>query len=183
MTCATLPYAIGGFAFGWILGAFINRLVKRGRERHGRMTYPVYPASQAIADVLAERDRQQDGEGWTPEHDDEHRNGELARAAGAYCESAARPKLFSRVSGAAFTVPLVWPRGWSLDWWKPKDPRRDLVRAAALIIAEIERIDRAARLTSFLTKKLGAPATRVFPGCGPKDGSRQPPASGRDAAE
>lgn len=27
--------------------------------------------------------------------------------------------------------------------WQPKNPRRDLVRAAALIIAEIERIDRA----------------------------------------
>ena len=33
-----------------------------------------------------------------------------------------------------------WP--WSLDWWKPKDPRRDLVRAGALIVAEIERLDR-----------------------------------------
>jgi hypothetical protein len=29
-------------------------------------------------------------------------------------------------------------------WWKPKDRRRDLVRAAALIIAEIERLDRDA---------------------------------------
>jgi hypothetical protein len=29
-------------------------------------------------------------------------------------------------------------------WWKPKDPRRDLIRAAALIVAEIERLDRAA---------------------------------------
>lgn len=35
-----------------------------------------------------------------------------------------------------------WP--WQRKWWKPKDPRRDLVRAGALIIAEIERIDRAA---------------------------------------
>jgi len=29
-------------------------------------------------------------------------------------------------------------------WWKPKGPRRDLIRAAALIVAEIERIDRRA---------------------------------------
>jgi hypothetical protein len=34
-----------------------------------------------------------------------------------------------------------WP--WSLHWWKPKSPRRDLIRAAALIVAEIERLDRA----------------------------------------
>jgi hypothetical protein len=36
----------------------------------------------------------------------------------------------------------LWP--WSVQWWKPKDRRRDLVRAGALIVAEIERLDRAA---------------------------------------
>ncbi|MBS7545672.1 hypothetical protein KHC19_21470 [Ancylobacter oerskovii] len=97
-----------------------------------------------MIDVMNERDRQWNEEGWTPEHDDQHADGELALAAGSYCEGAARPTLLRRVAGAAFTVPRLWPRGWSLDWWKPKDPRRDLVRAAALIIAEIERIDRAA---------------------------------------
>jgi hypothetical protein len=35
-----------------------------------------------------------------------------------------------------------WP--WDLKWWKPTTPRRDLVKAAALIVAEIERLDRAA---------------------------------------
>ena len=99
--------------------------------------------SKAVIDVMNERDRQRNEEGWTPEHDDQHRGGELALAAGSYCESAARPRLLARAPGAAFTVPRLWPRGWSLDWWKPKDPRRDLVRAGALIIAEIERLDRA----------------------------------------
>lgn len=37
-------------------------------------------------------------------------------------------------------VPPTWP--WGAEWWKPKEPRRDLVRAGALIIAEIERLDR-----------------------------------------
>jgi hypothetical protein len=37
--------------------------------------------------------------------------------------------------------PQQWP--WLSKWWKPKDRRRDLVRAAALVIAEIERLDRA----------------------------------------
>ena len=32
----------------------------------------------AILDVVAERQRQKTIEGWTPEHDDEHCNGELA---------------------------------------------------------------------------------------------------------
>ena len=46
----------------------------------------------------------------------------------------------------------LWP--WAASWWKPKNRRRDLVRAAALIVAEIERIDRAtvARMAEKLTR-------------------------------
>ncbi len=40
-------------------------------------------------------------------------------------------------------VPFRWP--WSSKWWKPKDRRRDLVRAGALIVAEIKRLERASR--------------------------------------
>lgn len=40
--------------------------------------------TQAALDVLAERRRQIEAEGWTPEHDDEHSNGELSDAAGCY---------------------------------------------------------------------------------------------------
>ncbi|MEB3421767.1 hypothetical protein VK682_24660 [Salipiger manganoxidans] len=36
----------------------------------------------------------------------------------------------------------LWP--WDRKWWKPTTPRRDLVKAGALIVAEIERLDRAA---------------------------------------
>lgn len=71
----------------------------------------------------------------------------MALAAAAYCMSAARPKLFKRSPGAAFAVPPMWPRAWDLERWKPKDRRRDLIRAAALIVAEIERLDRAAAST------------------------------------
>jgi hypothetical protein len=38
----------------------------------------------------------------------------------------------------------IWPRSWSISWLKPTNPRRDLVKAGALILAEIERLDRAA---------------------------------------
>jgi hypothetical protein len=44
----------------------------------------------------------------------------------------------------------IWP--WDRKWWKPKDRRRDLVRAGALILAEIERLDRAAAKTSGASK-------------------------------
>ncbi len=89
--------------------------------------------SRAAFDVLAERKRQKTAEGWTPEHDDEHVLGELAQAAACYAASAQFPP---------GDPPKRWP--WASEWWKPKDRRRDLVRAGALILAEIERIDRAA---------------------------------------
>ncbi len=45
--------------------------------------------TQAAADVLAERHRQVEAKGWTPEHDDEHDGGQLAAAASAYALAAA----------------------------------------------------------------------------------------------
>lgn len=85
----------------------------------------------AAADVLAERQRQISAEGWTPEHDDEHTEfcagrglSELARAAKAYIEADV----------------YNWP--WTPISFKPTSPRRNLVKAGALILAEIERLDR-----------------------------------------
>lgn len=94
-----------------------------------------------IDEIAAERHRQVEAEGWTPEHDDAHTKGEMAKAAACYAEWAGKtaPVLVGDVrSGGG--KPLNWP--WSAAWWKPKDRRRDLIRAAALIVAEIERIDR-----------------------------------------
>jgi hypothetical protein len=48
------------------------------------------------------------------------------------------------VLSARITSPVRWPQGWA-GWWKPKLRRENLVRAGALIIAEIERLDRASR--------------------------------------
>lgn len=94
---------------------------------------------KAALDVLAERERQEAQEGWSMEHDDGHQNGEMAAAAAAYAFNA-----YCRTSVRSFAADPVgfWP--WDLSWWKPTTPRRDLIKAAALILAEIERIDRAA---------------------------------------
>ena len=92
--------------------------------------------TDAARDVLAERRRQVEAEGWTPEHDDRHFNGEMAVAAACYADPVTG-YLDPRIS-----VPRRWP--WLRSWWKPKDRRSNLVRAAALLLAEIERIDRAA---------------------------------------
>ena len=97
-------------------------------------------ANPVIQEISDERSRQIQKEGWTAAHDDKHANGDMAAAAACYALNA------SLSEGRRMTHPAWWP--WSLDWWKPKSPRRDLVRAAALIVAEIERLDRAAQADS-----------------------------------
>lgn len=92
--------------------------------------------SQAAQDVLAERRRQIEEEFYTAEHDDdEHERGELAAAAASYAVAAA---------GGGYTAdnpPVMWPADWD---FKPGEPRRMMVKACALLLAEIERRDRAA---------------------------------------
>jgi hypothetical protein len=106
-----------------------------------------YIPSEAAHDVLAERQRQVAVEGWTPKHDDRHADGSLALAAACYARNAAtwahRPVSIPASEYVALSEPgMRWP--WHMKWWKPKSQRQDLVRAAALILAEIERLDRAA---------------------------------------
>ena len=89
--------------------------------------------SKAVADIIAERIRQVEAEGWTPEHDDKHERGQMAIAAACYAANAGG---FNWIGKGE-----IWP--WARKYWKPSTPRRDLIKAAALILAEIERIDRA----------------------------------------
>ncbi len=91
--------------------------------------------TQAARDVLVERHRQISSEGWTPEHDDQHTAGEIASAGAAY---ALASTLYHADPYAG--VLSIWP--WSRGWLKPTNPRSDLVKAGALILAEIERLDR-----------------------------------------
>lgn len=106
--------------------------------------YNAFPASAddaetppAWTDVLLERRRQVEVEGWHHARDDMYTDGELARAGSAY---AAASTYYHADPYAA--VLSIWP--WDRSWLKPTSPRRDLVKAAALILAEIERLDRAA---------------------------------------
>lgn len=99
----------------------------------------------AAADVLAERQRQVAAEGWSHKHDDQYKNTELAFAASCYAFHAAAASWDLEDNGIPYDshpVPKQWP--WDPSWWRPTDARRDLVKAGALILAEIERIDRAA---------------------------------------
>ncbi|EKA44657.1 hypothetical protein PABE177_2360 [Pseudomonas aeruginosa ATCC 700888] len=112
----------------------------RSMEAWQTRAAPTGQTPQAWLDVQAERLRQVEDEGWTPEHDDEHADGQMAQAAGCYALHAGGigtdwPD--GRQNGSA----LFWP--WDKDSWKPTTPRRDLVKACALALAEIERLDRA----------------------------------------
>ena len=93
-----------------------------------------------IESIAAERKRQIEEEGWTIEHDDEHEDGELAKAASCYAWIASQSDKVRDAFGD--DPPLAWPDQWGIHWWKPKDLRSDLVRAGALIAAEIDRLDR-----------------------------------------
>ena len=88
-----------------------------------------------IDEIAAERQRQIEVEGWTAAHDDKWVDWQLAKAAICY----ALPNQKER-----HVVPFHWP--WQPEWWKPKDRRQDLIRAAALLVAEIERLDRESAL-------------------------------------
>lgn len=105
------------------------------------------PYKLAANDIIAERQRQIREEGWTPEHDDKYNDFQLALAAAGYAQNVAdyageycQPN--SSIDWTDAPEPEAWP--WSPVWWKPSNPRRDLVKAGALILAEIERLDRSA---------------------------------------
>ncbi|MFD1555995.1 hypothetical protein ACFSHT_10220 [Paraburkholderia silviterrae] len=88
--------------------------------------------SDAARDVFAERARQVNEEGWDTAHDDRHVTFSLSQAAACYA--------FHACGVYAGSCPVLWP--WDYEHRKPTTPRRDLVKAGALILAEIEHIDR-----------------------------------------
>lgn len=110
-----------------------------------------YMGSKALADIAMERGRQINGEGFVPEHDDRYTDDSLATAAACYILHPLMQMATStrnESDGKQYQLPRLWP--WHASWWKPGTPaanplvarRRQLVKAGALITAEIERIDR-----------------------------------------
>lgn len=120
-------------------------------ENHGNDSRPgdrwVTLADLTGAELIAmERQRQMSAEGWTPEHDDKHCDSELARAAATYALPHWLRELHVRplCTDAEHTLRAkLWP--WEFRWWKPTPDRvRELVKAGALIAAEIDRLHREA---------------------------------------
>jgi hypothetical protein len=97
--------------------------------------------TKAIKDVLAEREHQIVDLGYGSDHDDEHAANELPQAAGAYMMNVAA-RLHPGDGTGYIEPPPWWP--WDAIFWKPKTVRDDLVRAVALGLAAIEKMDREA---------------------------------------
>lgn len=113
--------------------------------------------------IAIERARQIEHEGWSPEHDAEHDRDDLAMAAVCY----ATPE---RVRHMQRSREKYWP--WARAYWKPTpdDRVRELVKAGALIAAEIDRlhavvVDRPATPTRPTTPDLDPiDPTEIAPG-------------------
>lgn len=104
------------------------------------------PAWRPAYDVMAERQRQISVEGWTPEHDDGHVNDEIAAMACFYAMPPGAREWPATETGYGSTLgEAIVPNNWVA---KQGDRRLELVKAGALILAEIERLDRAAVSTS-----------------------------------
>lgn len=96
--------------------------------------------------IATERVRQTTEEGWTFAHDDQHVDGEMVAAACCYA-ALARRQTDGTVRSPADSIGA--PRGWPWDqgWWKPSDdPSRNLIKAGALLAAELDRLQRLALL-------------------------------------
>lgn len=115
-----------------MIGATLEETAARWNKR---TTTTSGPLSQAARDVLAERQRQIDGEGFAP-REDRWRGADLAAAAGCYA-------LFGNNSeyGGQKFCPAWWP--FSVNWWKPvaQCRYRTLVKAGALLLAALESGD------------------------------------------
>ena len=87
--------------------------------------------------IFEERMRQISDENFFAAHDDRHVHGELLAAALTYCDHVRFPNAHPT------SFRLTWPMNWGVNWFKPTTPMRDLVKAGALISAEIDRRIRA----------------------------------------
>ena len=113
------------------------------------------PMSKGARDVVNERNRQIEEEGWNKDHDSSHTDSSLALAGACYAIPDKLLKMEKRSYAVDVAirgdtpiwkymkekVPKLWPESWHIMWWKPKTRRENLVRSAALIIAEIDRLD------------------------------------------
>lgn len=97
--------------------------------------------TRAARDVLAERRRQVTAEGFSVAHDDAHADLSLGMAAALYAAPRDDLKIASfDDNGVRLADPWPWSKRW--DKRQAHKRRKRLVIAGALILAEVERLDR-----------------------------------------
>ena len=107
------------------------------------MTKPRRFMSKAMRDVRAERRRQVNVEGYDADHDARHFDEDLLEAGLCYlwhCTDRIPAHRYNDLGDGGKPIPMSWP--WQSSSWKPKDKRRDLVRAGALFLADQENWSR-----------------------------------------
>jgi hypothetical protein len=88
--------------------------------------------------VIHERNRQVTEEGFHSEHDQQYINNELTKA--AVCYASVPVVRADEPDGEDYIKEVpegLWP--WMPEWWKPGTDMECLIKAGALIIAEIDR--------------------------------------------
>lgn len=91
--------------------------------------------SKGTCDVLVERMRRKKELDWSEEHDLDCENNELVKAAMSYADPLAATPEHKETPPKA----NLWP--WELKWWRPSSYRRNLIKAIALLLAELDRYD------------------------------------------
>jgi hypothetical protein len=131
-----------------------------------RAAIPSEQGEAVLAEVAAERRKQVEKHGWSSEHDDTHTDGSLALAAIAYVMPERLYRMVEYAAGPHFLDP--WPDSWADGYDRryemgerrtnpgnmPPDPatytvaerRKLLIKGLAMLVAEVERIDRASAL-------------------------------------
>lgn len=109
-------------------------------------------------ELIKEERLKQIAKGYDAGHDDEHRNGEISQAAGCYLSVAS-----AQIRGASakeFPVEVFlygegefqWP--WEEEFYRPDEfAIQNLAKAAALIVAEMERLQRTVTHPNWAQKK------------------------------
>ena len=97
--------------------------------------------------IAEERKRQIEVEGYSEQHDSQHKTSEFVYAAIAYAESAKAGinsnelhKPLTELEILTRKLDKAWLYPWGEDSFKPSTNIRDLVKAGALIAAAIDRL-------------------------------------------
>lgn len=103
-----------------------------------------------LALIATERVLQIEEKGWTPEHDDQHVNFELIKAAEYYCAYDQVAFEVCHLEEYKGLIEDRFPSTWADSWKKrrgfPEPTDYDLAKAGALIAAELDRRSRERKL-------------------------------------